>query len=66
MAVDNQLSFKDEKSALEVARLLIQENYVVMLSREEELVILNFEWVPDANRNGIVFISRETFEELYV
>lgn len=66
MAVDNQLSFKDEKSAFEVARLLIQENYVVMLSREEELVILNFEWVPDANRNGMVFISRETFEELYV
>ena len=66
MTMENQLSFKDEKSALEVARRLIQENYVVMLSREEELVILNFEWVPDANRNGMVFISRETFEELYM
>lgn len=64
--MENQLAFKNEKSALEVARMLIQENYVVMLSREEELVILNFEWVPNADRNGIVFISRETFEELYV
>lgn len=64
--MDNQLSFKNEKSALEVARMLIQENYVVMLSREEELVILNFEWALDANRNDIVFMSREIFEELYV
>lgn len=64
--MENQLAFRDEKSALEVARMLIQENYVVMLSREEELIVLNFEWVPDANRNGIVFISRETFEETYV
>ncbi len=66
MTMENQLSFKDEKSAFEVARMLIQENYVVMLSREEELVILNFEWVPNADRNDIVFMSREIFEELYV
>lgn len=66
MAMENQLAFKNEKSAFEVARMLIQENYVVMLSREEELVVLNFEWAPNADRNGVVFISRETFEELYM
>lgn len=62
----NELAFTDEKSALEVARILLKENYVVMLSLEEQLTILNFEWAPNADRNDMIFMSKEDFEESYM
>lgn len=62
----NELAFTDEKSALEVARILLKENYVVMLSLEEQLTILNFEWAPNADRNDMIFMSKENFEESYM
>ena len=34
-----------------------------MLSREENLIIINYEWAPNANRNGVVFRERTQFEE---
>ncbi len=63
MSMENQLAFKDEKSAFEVARILLKEDYVVMLSCEEQLTIINYQWVPNADRNHIVFMSREDFED---
>lgn len=62
----NELAFTDEKSALEVARILLKEDYVVMLSLEEQLTILNFEWAPNADRNDMIFMSKENFEESYM
>jgi len=58
-----EIAFKDEKSAMEVAAALLKQDYVVMLSREEQLYIVNFEWSERADRNGIIFMSREEFEE---
>jgi hypothetical protein len=59
IAVDNL----NEASA--VAKILIKANYVVMLSREEDLYIINYTWSKDCNRNDVVFVDRAEFEENY-
>jgi len=66
MVLENQIAFKNEQSALKVAQLLINENYVVMLSKEEDLTIVNFEWVMSSDRNDVIFMTRENFEEEYL
>ena len=58
-----EIAFKDHNNALEVAKRLLDESYVVMLSREEDLLILNYEYAENANRNEIVFMSRDVYEE---
>ena len=45
--------------------LLKYGHYVVMLSREEELWIVNYQYSDTCNRNDVVFMSREDFEEKY-
>lgn len=64
----NEIAFKNHETGMEVAKSLLTEGYVVMLSYEEHLLIVNFEWCPDRypDRNYIVFMSREEFEENYV
>lgn len=66
MVLEKQIAFKNEQSALKMAQLLINENYVVMLSKEEESTIVNFEWVISSDRNDVIFITRENFEEEYL
>jgi hypothetical protein len=45
--------------------LLMYGHYVVMLSREEQLWIVNYLYSDTCNRNDVVFMSREDFEEEY-
>jgi hypothetical protein len=63
--VKNELAFKNHEAGLKVAKMLLDENYVVLLSYEEDLLILNWEWSmsSQANRNDVVFMSREDYEE---
>lgn len=59
-----EIAFKDRNSALEVASRLLDAGYVVMLSREKQLTIIDYNWVsPIADRNDFVFMSRETYCE---
>ena len=60
----NELAFHNHKNALEVAQKLIEENYVVMISREEDLIILNYEWAPCGNRNYVVFGNADNYYEI--
>jgi len=69
--MNNELGFYDEKAALTVAEKLIKESYVVMLSKEESLTILSFEWSLKSDRNDIIFKRKdeeceecENFEDL--
>lgn len=62
----NELSFYNHKKGLEVAKTLIDEHYVVLLSYEENLLIVNWEYSPKSDRNDVVFMGREEFEEEYV
>lgn len=54
-----ELSFSDKERAFEVAKLLLEENYVVMVSKEEESVIINFQYSYNSDRNDIIFLSKE-------
>jgi hypothetical protein len=66
----NELAFIDYDRGFDVARALLDEGYVVMLSYEEEFLILTYEWSENgANRNDIVFMRCEEladkFDEQY-
>lgn len=60
-----ELSFENHANGLVVAQKLIDEHYVVMLSKEENLLILNYTYSPYANRNNVVFMSHEEFDDKY-
>ena len=63
----NELAFETDKAAFETARQMLTDgHYVVMLSREEQLWIVNYEYSNLNNRNDMVFMSREEFEEKFV
>lgn len=59
----NELTFRNHEKGMEVAKTLLDENYVVMLSHEEDLLVLNWEWSPYADRNDVIFMARDEFEE---
>lgn len=63
---NNEIACKKYSNALSIMEALLDDDYVVMLSKEEKLYIINYEWSPShANRNDVVFISREEFEDEY-
>lgn len=46
--------------AMDLAEILLEEDYVVMISREEDLYIVNYIWSEGgADRSDVVFVSRE-------
>ena len=61
----NEIAFKDHFNGMQVAEMLLQEGNVVMLSYEEDLLIVNWEWCESgfADRNEVVFMSRCEYEE---
>lgn len=60
----NELAFKDHDRGLQVAMALLDEDYVVMLSYEEDLLIINYEWSEHyADRNDMVFMRRDEYDE---
>ena len=61
--MNNELSFYSHERGMAVAKALLDEHYVVLLSYEEDLLILNYEWSPHTNRNDVVFMRRDEFEE---
>lgn len=64
--MSNELTFRNHENGLQVAKMLLDEDYVVMLSYEEDLLILNYEWSErGADRNDMVFMPRWKFEEEY-
>lgn len=63
MISKNEISFFNMEDALATTRILLRNDYVVMLSQEENLWIVNYEWSPTCNRNDVVFISRDEFED---
>ena len=63
----NELVFKNHSRGLGVAKALLDEGNVVMLSYEEEFLVLNWEYGEDgyADRNCVVFMQKWEFEEKY-
>lgn len=62
----NEIAFKNHDTGLQVAKALLDEDYVVMLSYEESLLIVNYEWsVNGSDRNDVVFMDRARFDAKY-
>lgn len=63
--MNNTLSFKNHDVGMKVAQALLSEDYVVLLSLEENLLIINYEWSAYSDRNDVIFMRRDEFEEEY-
>lgn len=62
----NELTFHNHTRGFQVANALLKEDYVVMLSYEDDLLIVNYEWSErGADRNDVVFMRKDEFEEKY-
>ena len=60
----NEITFKNYENGLKVAQMLLDEGNVVLLSYEEGLLVINWEWSErDADRNDVVFMRRDEYEE---
>ena len=60
----NEIACKSFANAITLAEILLKEEYVVMLSREENLTIVNYIWSErEADRNDVVFLDRGEFED---
>lgn len=62
----NEIAFETAEAAFETVRQMLTDgHYVVMLSREEQLWIVNYEYSDFCNRNDMVFMSCEDFYDKY-
>ena len=62
----NELAFETPEAAFKaVESMLTDGHYVVMISREEQLWIVNYQYSDTCSRNDMVFMSREDFDEKY-
>lgn len=59
----NEIVFKNINMGMKVAEILLNEDYVVLLSREDNFLVVNFEFADGADRNEVVFMRRDEFEE---
>lgn len=66
MIGDGELVFETPEAAFETVRqMLTSSHYVVMLSREEQFWIINYIYSDRRDRNDVVFMSREEFDETF-
>ena len=57
----------DYDQACALAKILMDNDYVIMLSMEEQLYIVSAIWSErHADRNDVMFMDRYEFEEKYV
>lgn len=63
--MDNEIAVHDKEVALKIIDLLVDQAYVVMLSREENLYIINYLYSQYSDRNDVVFMDREEFDMKY-
>lgn len=61
----NELTFTDYERGFDVAKALLDEGYIVMLSYEEEFLILTYVFSENgADRNDVVLMRRDEYDEL--
>ena len=56
-AFKESLAFRDHARGMKIAQELLQENYVVLLSLEEELLIVSYEWSPGSDQSHLEYHS---------
>lgn len=63
--MENEIAVHDKETALKIIDLLVDQDYVVMLSREENLYIIDYLYSQYSDRNDVVFMDREDFDMKY-
>jgi hypothetical protein len=59
----DSLTFESYEDAAAVQKILIENGYCTMMSREEHLWLLNWVWTEKfADRNGVIFVNRAEYE----
>ena len=59
----DSLTFESYEDAAAVQKILIENGYCTMMSREEHLWLLNWVWTEKfADRNGVIFVDRAMYE----
>ena len=61
----DEIALHDKETALKIANILVDEDYVVMISREEDLYIINYLYSQYSDRNDVVFMARDEFDTDY-
>ena len=62
-----EIALDTYEDAVATAEILLRNNYVVMLSREDAIFIVNAVFaVYGGDRNDVVFMSREYFDDTYM
>lgn len=61
----DEIALHDKETALKIANILVDEDYVVMISREENLYIVNYLYAQYSDRNYVVFMDRDEFDTDY-
>lgn len=61
-----ELALDTYEDAVATAEILLRNNYVVMLSREAEMYIVNAVFAAYGDRHDTVFMSRDYFDDTYM
>ena len=61
----SEIAVDNKDIALKIMDLLIDQDYVVMLSKEENLYIINYLYSSYSDRNDVIFMDRSEFEIEY-
>lgn len=62
---NNEIALHSFENAVDIAKTLLNNGYVIMISREEQLYIVNYEWSSrGADRNDVAFMNREKLEDI--
>ena len=62
---DNEIALSSYEETMKLVEMLMNNGYVCMISREEQLYIVNYIWSMEdyADRNAVCFQSREAVED---
>ena len=60
---NHEIAVNNLEDALKLVQILTNQDYVTMISREENLYIVNYIYSLNCNRNDVVFQDRVAIEE---
>lgn len=61
-----ELVFASYDDAATVAKILLENEYVVMLSREENFYVINWVWSKHSDRNDVAFMGIDVLDTRYI
>ena len=62
---NNEIALHSYEDAVALTKVLLDNGYVAMISREEQLYIVNYVWSQrGADRNDVAFMDRDKLEEI--